>query len=163
MTWVDYAIFAIVGISILLSIIRGLVRELLALASWVMAFVVAQMLATNVEPLLPAGIPGPQMRLLAAFLAVFLLVLLVMTLLAITVSSLIKSARLGAIDRVLGALFGLVRGVAIVMTVVLLAGLTSLPRQPAWRHAMSSAPLEALANVVKVWLPYGLAQHINYN
>ena len=49
------------------------------------------------------------------------------------------------------------------MLVVLLAGLTMLPRQPAWRHAMFSAPLEALANVIKVWLPYDFSRHVNYD
>ena len=163
MTWFDYAVLAIIGISVLLSIIHGFVRELLALASWIVAFVVAQIYATAVAPLLPAAIPGPSLRLLAAFSSVFLIVLLVMTLAAIAVSSLIRKAGLGAADRMLGAVFGLVRGLVIVMLVVLLAGLTTLPRQPAWRHAMLSAPLEALANVVKLWLPYDLSKHINYD
>ncbi len=162
MTWFDYAVLAIIGISVLLSVIHGLVRELLALASWIVAFLVAQAYATDVAPLLPAAIPGPSLRLLAAFLSVFLTALLVLTLAAIAVSSLLKRAGLGPIDRALGAVFGLVRGLAIVMVVVLLAGLTTLPRQPAWRNAVSSAPLEALANVIKVWLPYDLSKHINY-
>ena len=62
----------------------------------------------------------------------------------------------------LGAAFGLVRGLAIVMLAVLLAGMTALPKQPAWRDAMLSAPLEALAGVIKVWLPDDLSKHINY-
>jgi len=162
MTWFDYAVLAIIGISILLSIVHGLVRELLALASWIAAFLVAQIFATAVAPLLPAAIPSESLRLLAAFLIVFLVVLLLMTLLAIAVSGLLKKAGLGLIDRTLGAVFGLVRGLAIVTVAVLLAGLTTVPRQPVWRHAMLSAPLEALANVVKVWLPYDLSKHINY-
>jgi membrane protein required for colicin V production len=162
MTWFDYAVLAIIGISVLLSIMHGLVRELLALASWIVAFLAAQIYATAVAPLLPAAIPDQSLRLLAAFLIVFLVVLLLLTLLAIAVSGLLKKAGLGLVDRALGAVFGLVRGLAIVMVVVLLAGLTTLPRQPVWRHAMSSAPLEALAKVVKVWLPYDLSKHINY-
>ena len=162
MTWFDYAVLAIIGISVLLSIIHGFVRELLALASWVMAFVAAQTYVTAVAPLLPAAIPGPSLRLLAAFMIIFLVVLLAMTLLASAVSRLVKRAGLGMVDRTLGAAFGMVRGLAIVMLAVLLAGLTTLPKQPAWRHAMLSAPLEALANVIKVWLPNDLSKHINY-
>jgi membrane protein required for colicin V production len=48
------------------------------------------------------------------------------------------------------------------MIIVLLAGLTALPTTPAWRQAMTSAPLEALAKTIKVWLPYHLSKHINY-
>lgn len=162
MTWIDYAVLAIIGISVLLSIIHGFVRELLALASWIVAFVVAQTFATHVAPLLPTALSNPSLRLLVGFLCVFLAVLMVMTLVAFLVSKLIKSAGLGVADRMLGAVFGLVRGLVIVMVAVLLAGLTSLPRQPAWRHAMVSAPLVVVANVIKGWLPYELSKHINY-
>ena len=82
---------------------HGLVREILALASWVVAFIVAQMFASDVAALLPAALTNPSLRLLAGFLAVFLAVFVVMTLLAIAVSGLIKSAGLGFADRVLGA------------------------------------------------------------
>ncbi len=162
MTWIDYAVLAIIGVSVLLSIIHGFVRELLSLASWIAAFLVAQFFAAEVAAMLPAAIPHESLRLLAGFLLVFLSVLLLSTLLAIAISSLIKRAGLGAADRMLGAVFGLVRGVAVVTVVVLMAGLTTLPSTPAWRQAMSSAPLEALANTVKVWLPSDLSKHINY-
>jgi membrane protein required for colicin V production len=162
MTWFDYAVIAIVGLSVLLSIIHGLAREILSLASWVVAFLVAEVYATDVAPLLPAVIANPSVRLLAGFLCVFLAVLVAMTLLAIALSKLIKTAGLGFVDRALGGVFGLARGLAIVMIAVLLAGLTSLPRQPAWRHAILSAPLVTLADLIKVWLPPDLAKHINY-
>ncbi len=162
MTWFDYAVIAIVGISILLSVVHGLVRELLSLASWVAAFVLAQMFAADVATLLPAALAHPSARLLAGFLCVFLAVLILMTLLAIAVSGLIRTAGLGLADRALGAVFGLARGLAIVMIAVLLSGLTALPRQAAWRQAMLSEPLVSLANWVKVWLPEDMAKHINY-
>ena len=162
MTWIDYAVIAIVGISILFSVFHGLVREILALVSWVVAFVVAQMYASEVAALLPAAFDNPSLRLFAGFLGVFLVILIVTTLLAVLVSKLVKSAGLGFADRALGAVFGLVRGLAIVTIVVLLAGLTALPRQTAWRHAMLNEPLVILANWVKVWLPDDMAKHINY-
>ena len=162
MTWFDYAVIAIVGISILLSVMHGLVREIFALASWLVAFVVAQAYATDVAQLLPAAVTNPSVRLLIGFMAVFITTLLGMTLLAVALSKLVKTAGLGFADRALGAVFGLLRGMAIVMIAVLVAGLTSLPRQPEWRHAMLSAHLVAVANTVKVWLPYELEKHINY-
>ena len=162
MTWFDYTVIAIVGISILMSVIHGLVRELLALASWVVAFVVAQSFAANVASLLPAALENPSLRLLAGFLGVFFAVLIAMTLLAMALSGLIKAAGLGFADRALGAVFGLVRGLAIVVIAVLLAGLTALPRDPAWQRAMFRGPLVNLASWVKVWLPDDMAKHINY-
>jgi membrane protein required for colicin V production len=162
MTWIDYAVIAIVGLSILLSVLHGLVREILSLAAWGVAFVVAQMLAADVAPLLPAALANPSLRLLAGFLSVFVAVLLVMTLLAVALSGLVRTAGLGFADRALGALFGLVRGLAVVTLAALLAGLTSLPRQPAWQHSLFGQPLVILANWVKVWLPDEMAKRITY-
>ena len=163
MTWIDYAVLAIIVVSVLLSVFHGLVRELMALAAWVAAFFVAQAYAPAVETIVPVAISNPALRMLAAFVAVFLGVLVAMTLLGAGISSLLRSVGLGTVDRILGAVFGLVRGLAIVLIAVLLAGLTALPRQPAWRHATFTAPLEALANAVKVWLPYGFSKHVNYD
>ena len=60
-------------------------------------------------------------------------------------------------------MFGLARGLLIVMVLVLLAGLTALPRQPAWRDAMLSPPLEALAGALKPWLPQIVSSNISYD
>jgi membrane protein required for colicin V production len=162
MTWFDIGVFAIIAVSVLISIVRGAVREILALASWVIAFLGAQYYALDVAPWLPAAIPNDSLRALAAFLGVFLVLLLAMSLVTIAVSSLVRSSGLDIGDRILGSVFGLVRGLAITLVIVLMAGFTTLPRQPDWRHAMFSAPLEALANAVKVWLPYDLSKRIRY-
>ena len=162
MTWFDYSVIAIIGISVLLSLMHGLVREIFSLVSWVAAFVVAQIYVTDVAQLLPPTLANPSLRLLIGFIAVFITTLLIMSLVAIALSKLIRTAGLGFADRALGAVFGLMRGMAIVMIVILVAGLTSLPRQPAWRQAMFSPQLVAVANMLKVWLPYDLEKHINY-
>jgi membrane protein required for colicin V production len=65
-------------------------------------------------------------------------------------------------DRLLGVAFGLARGLLVVLTLVLLAGLTPLPRQAVWRNAMLSGPLEGLAVLVQAWLPAELAKRITY-
>lgn len=163
MTAFDYAVLLIVGFSVLLSVMRGMVREVLALLSWVAAFWVAKAYAVHFAPMLPKGIPDQELRLLAAFLVLFLVTLLLASLLTIALSELIKTVGLTFLDRGLGALFGLVRGGVIVMVLVLLAGLTSLPRQPLWQNAMFSAPLEAAAIAIKPWLPADFAKRIRYD
>jgi len=163
MTVFDYAVLAIVGLSILLSVIRGLVREILALLAWVVAFVIANLFGGKLAELLPTAIPGEELRLLAGFVGIFFVVLLLMGLVAKVVSGLVKSAGLAAEDRILGGVFGLARGALIVLVLVLLAGLTSLPKRPVWRDAVLSPPLEALALSVKIWLPGDLSRRISYN
>jgi len=163
MTLFDLAVLAIVGLSVLLSVIRGLVREVLALAAWVVAFVAANVLAGPVAPWMPEALPTEELRLLAGFLCVFVGVLIAMSLLAMLASKLVKSAGLGLEDRLLGSAFGLARGLLVVMILVLLAGLTSLPRQAVWRNAVLSDPLVAFAGQTKAWLPADLAQRIKYD
>lgn len=163
MTLVDIAVGIIVGLSVLLSLIRGLVREVLALAAWVLAFLAANLLAARVAPWMPEALATEELKLVAAFACVFLAVLVAMSVLAILASKLVKSAGLGLEDRLLGGAFGLARGLLAVMVVVLLAGLTSLPRQAVWRNAAVSGPLETLAEHSKAWLPAELAQRITYD
>ena len=163
MTLFDLVVIVIVGLSVLLSLIRGLVREVLALAAWVVAFLAANVLAGEVAPWLPEAIPTEALRRLAGFLVVFLVVLIAVSALAILASKLVKSAGLGMEDRLLGGVFGLARGMLVVMILVLLAGLTSLPRQPVWRNAVLSDPLVAFAGSIKAWLPADLSQRITYD
>jgi membrane protein required for colicin V production len=163
MTAFDYAVLLIVGVSILISVMRGLVREALALVGWVVAFWVAAHYTVPLAPLLPHAIPNETLRMLAAFVGLFLGSLLVATLLTIALAELVKKLGMGAVDRGLGALFGLVRGLLIVLVLVLLAGLTPLPHQNYWRNAMLSAPFEALVAVVNPWLPEQLAKRISYD
>jgi membrane protein required for colicin V production len=163
MTALDYAVLTIVGCSVLLSVIRGLTREVMALAGWVVAFLVANVFSAPVSSQLSTAITDPSLRLLAAFVLLFVVTLIVMGLLAMAASRLMRTAGLGAEDRVLGSVFGLARGLLMVLVLVLLAGLTALPRQPVWNNAMLSAPLEALAVSVKPWLPLQLSERITYD
>ena len=100
---------------------------------------------------------------MAGYGSVFLLVLVLMSIAAVLASRLVKAAGLGVEDRVLGASFGVARGLLIVLVLMLLAGLTSLPQQPAWRAALTSPLLEALATQVKAWLPDDLSRRIRYD
>ena len=163
MTSFDYAVLGIIGFSVLLSVMRGFVREILALVSWVVAFVVAKLYTVEFSALLPASIPSEELRFLAAFLILFLSSLLVCSLLAIAVSQIFKKIGLSWLDRALGVVFGLARGLMIVGTLVLLAGLTALPQDQRWRNAMFSAPLEAMVIGILPWFPQDIAKHIKYD
>jgi membrane protein required for colicin V production len=163
MTLFDYVVLTIVGASVVVSIMRGFAREVLALAGWVVAFVVANALSGIVAGSFTSVISDGSLRALTAFVAVFVVTLIAASLLAMGVSRLLKSAGLGLEDRLLGSVFGLARGVLIVMVMVLLAGLTALPRQPAWSDAMLSPPLEAFARVIKPWLTQAVSRYISYD
>jgi len=162
MTVIDIIVLAIVGISILFGVLRGLVREVLALVAWVAAFLLANLLAPDAAKLLPQAIASEEIRLLVTFVVVFIVVLVGLSVLAVLASKVVKIVGLGPADRVVGGVFGLARGMLVVMILVLLAGLTSLPRQPMWRNAALSSPLEAFAGYMKGWLPADLSKRIKY-
>jgi membrane protein required for colicin V production len=162
MTVIDIIVLAILGISTVLGVFRGLVREVLALVAWVAGFLLANLLAPEAARLLPKAMASEEIRLLVSYVIVFIVVLIGLSVLAILASKLVKIVGLGAADRGVGGVFGLVRGLLIVMILVMLAGLTALPRQSMWREAALRGPLEASAGYVRGWLPSDLAKRINY-
>ena len=158
----DYTVLVIIGVSIVISMMRGALWEILSIAGWLAAFYVAKTYAMQLITLLPQAIPTQQLRVLAAFIILFLGVLLVVNLLAIALSSLINKMGLSWFNRFFGAFFGFAKGLIIVCVVVFLAGLTSIPKDTRWTNAMFSSPLEALIKTVLPWLPKSVAQHVQY-
>lgn len=163
MTWFDYAVLGVLGVSIMWGVWRGLVREVISIVGWVAAFVVANFLAEPLSQYLPRSIPTLQLRLLIAFVVVFVATLAVATLLGMLLSKVIKAAGLGGLDRALGALFGTARGLLVVVAAALLAGLTGAPRQAFWRDSVSAAPLSELVLALRPWLPKAFAERLRYD
>ena len=163
MTSFDYLVLAIIGLSIILSVMRGLLIEALSIVGWVVAFFVAKTYSSQLMPMMPADIPTESLRILAAFLVVFFATLLITSLLAIALSTVFKKIGLGWLNRVLGAIFGLARGMLIVCILVFLGGLTDLPQDERWRNAMFSAPIEALVTSLLPWVPGSITQYIKYD
>ncbi len=163
MTIFDYIVLIIIGLSVILSVMRGMIREVLAIVGLVAAFYVGVTYTNQVLPMMPVDIPNDALRVLAAFLVLFLATLLLATLLGIALSAIFKKAGLGWLNRFLGALFGVARGLLIVCVIVFLAGLTDIPKDPRWRNAMFSAPIEALVVNLLPWMPESIAKHVKYD
>src|SRR6267142_2213387 len=99
---------------------------------------------------------------LIGFLIVFGVVLIIRWIAGMALSSAVRASGLAPADRALGVLFGLVRGLLIVLVFVVLAGLTPLPRERIWRDAFLSGPFETAALALKPHLPARLGQHLKY-
>jgi membrane protein required for colicin V production len=158
----DYLVVLILLCSIVISTFRGLVREVLSLVSWAVAFFVANAYGETLSMLLPEFIPGVLTRLIVAFVVLFIGSRLLMALVMMAVEAGIRSSGLSVMDRGLGGLFGLGRGLLIVMTFVLLCGLTAIPSQPFWTQALLSPLAETAAFTIKPYLPGELAQRIQF-
>ena len=163
MTWLDYAVIGVLTVSLVLGAWRGLVREVLSILGWVIAFLAANLLAGPLGPAMPQAIPSPELRVAAAYVAVFVASLIVTSLVGLLLSKIVKAVGLGGVDRVLGAVFGTARGVLIVLAATLIAGLTSAPRQPYWRDSASGPLLAQAAGALKPLLPQTLAERLRYD
>jgi membrane protein required for colicin V production len=158
----DFLVLFVLICSIVISTFRGLVKEVLSLLSWIVAFIVANAYGEDLASMLPDMISGNMMRLIVAFVALFVGVRLLMILLSLAIEALVKAGGLTIADRGLGGLFGLGRGIVIVLSVVLLCGVTSIPQQAFWKEALLSPLTETAALTVKPFLPGDIARHVNF-
>lgn len=162
MTIFDYLVLFVLIASVVISTLRGLVKEILSLVGWIVAFVVANAYGAQLAPLLPEVIPGATARLIVAFIALFLGVRILMGLLSLAIGALVEATGLSLADRGLGGLFGLARGIVIVLAGVILCGMTDIPKQAFWQQALLSPIAETGARTVKPFLPAAMAQHVNF-
>lgn len=162
MTLFDYAVLAVIAASVLLGAWRGIVSEVLALMAWVAAFFVGRTFAPQIQPSLAGWIKEPALQYIAAFAVVVLIVLLLVALLRFAISRLLRAMGLGPLDRVLGGVFGIARGLLVVLAAVLVGGLTALPQQVWWREAWSAPALETAVLAMKPWLPAAVSKRIKY-
>ena len=158
--WVDWVVLAVLLGSVAFGLFRGLVFEVLSLLGWVAAYVAAQALSGTVAPSLPIGSPGSGLNAAAAFVAVFLVVLLGWGLIAWMITRLVKSSPLNPLDRVLGGLFGLLRGLLIALAVATAVDMTALAEAPAWRGSHSAPLLQHALATLKPLLPDSIRRHL---
>lgn len=163
MHWPDIFILAVIGISALLSLFRGLIREVLSLVGWLVAGWVAFKFAGPLALQMAGIVSVPSVRMALAFIGLVLAVLLVFGVLNFLLSKLIESTGLSATDRILGVIFGVARGIAIITLLVMLAGLTPVPRDPWWRDSQFLVRFEQLASVAIAWLPPQFGKHFEYD
>lgn len=135
MVWADYVIIAIVVFSAVVGMVRGFVREVFSLASWIGAFVVAVLFAAAASGLLTRYLHGEQLRLVLAFAGLFALTLLVGIVLGHIAGTLVERAKLSTVDRGMGLIFGFARGYIAVAALVVAASFTNLPQAPWWQHS----------------------------
>jgi len=159
----DLAILATILLSTLLAFIRGVVRELIALVAWVVGFVGAFVFAPTVGGWIPE-IPGyPAVRYLIAFAAILIAALVIGAIIAGPLARVIHAAGLGFVDRFLGSIFGVARGLLVILGFVLVAGLTALPRADWWQNSALAPPFVVGALALKPWLPERWAERLDYS
>ena len=162
MNWADITIICIIALSTVLSLFRGFVREVLSLAAWVVAFWAAMAFWHEVAALLAPYIALEFARMVLGYLAVLVGVLVVFGIVNFIVGRLLDSTGLTGPDRLLGAVFGVLRGAAIVTVLVVLAGLTPLPGESFWTESTMLAGFQSAAQLAIGQLPPDLGHYFSY-
>lgn len=162
MNWADITIICIIAFSAIISLFRGFVREVLSLVAWVVAFWAAMAFWGKFATFLEPYIAIPFARTVLAFLAVLVGVLLIFGVINFIVGRLLAKTGLSGPDRLLGALFGILRGAAIVIVLVVLAGLTPLPASAFWTQSSMLVAFQPAAQLAIAQLPPDLANRFSY-
>lgn len=159
MTGFDIAVVVIVLLSALLGWWRGFMYELFSLIGWGVAYVVAVTFSEQLVQYVPDAVGSANVRSATVFAAVFIVTLIVGSISAWLMTKLAKFAGLTGMDGKFGAMFGMLRGVLVVLALVWLGGLTDLPKESWWKGAWSSAPLMDMALYAKNYVPEGVLKN----
>lgn len=163
MSGLDIAVLALVALSTLFAYFRGVVRELIALVSWIVGIALALAFEAALAAMLPGFESTPVVKDVIAFALIFVAVLVTGAMVAYLLGRIVRAGGLRFLDRFLGAVFGLARGVIIVLLAVVVAGLTAVPRYEWWQNAALGPPLAEAALALRPWLPVAWAGRLDYS
>jgi len=161
-TWPDYAILAVIAISILVGALRGFIKEVFSLLVWSAAFLVAYHFAGDVAVLMEDAVTLPSARTAMGFAGLFVAVLLVGGLMNYLLGRLVETTGLSGTDRLLGGVFGTARGLALIVAVLLVAGFTPIPSDPWWKASQGIQRMMPLVTWASEYLPESVVQHLDY-
>ena len=160
MAALDWIFVAVLLASMLIGAWRGLVFEVLSLLGWVVAFFVAQWWADDMAALLPMGESAESLRYAAGFAVVFVASVFVCGFLTWLAKKLVEAIGLRPADRTLGAVFGVLRGLVLLLAVAVVAGLTPLRDAAWWQESRGAPVLAEVLRGLKPALPDEFARHL---
>ncbi len=159
MSFVDLFVAGVIALSVVIGLFRGLVREAVSLATWVAAVWIALGYAAPLAARLPFQLGSATVQGAVAGLLLFMAVLLAGGILNYLIGGLVDGSGLSGVDRLLGAVFGVARGVLVVSLMVLLATLTNMPHEDWWQQSVTLPWFHDIALWIRGLLPPELAQH----
>ena len=160
MAALDWVFLAILAASLVLGAWRGLVYEVLSVASWIAAFLLAQMFGPDVAAGLPMGQAPQAAKYAAAFVLVFIVVVFAGGLLAWGVKKVVEAVGLRPVDRVLGAGFGVLRGVLLLMAIAIVVNMSPFKRADWWEESKAAEISTSAVKQLKPVLPERFGQYL---
>ena len=162
MNELDYAIIVVMLVSFCIGAWRGAIRETINIVGWVVAFFLAHAFSATLAPYIADWMAESVYRSVVAWIVIFVAVLIFAALLASLLSELVRKLGLSGLDRILGAIVGLLRGALVVIVLALAAGMTKFPESALWKNATLTPQIEVAALYARALLPQSLASRIFY-
>ncbi len=153
MQWIDLFFAGTLALSVVVGLVRGFVFEVLSLLGWFVAWFAAQWLAPSFTQYVPVGARGSGINHAATFAAVFIAALLVWAIASRLLRFVVHATPLSMPDRLLGGLFGLLRGVLLLLAVATVIGLTPAVKSPSWQSSHGAQWLQGLLDNLRPVLP----------
>ena len=161
MNAIDLIIIAVLALSVLVGLWRGLISEVLALVTWIAAFWVAWTYGPAVSAHFEHSIQTPLFRVLVGYGLCFIAVLIVGALVRFAIRALVDSTGLGGTDRLLGMIFGFARGVLLVTLLVFLVNQTGFAHEAMWRQSTLLPQFNSLAAWLEHEMPPDIRAHLH--
>ncbi|MDH5204560.1 MAG: CvpA family protein [Hylemonella sp.] len=152
----DWIFLGVLLVSLTLGAWRGLVYELLSVMGWVLAFILAQWLGLRVGQALPMGRPSETIQFVVGFVLVFILTVFAVGMVAWVIKRLVESVGLRPVDRLLGGLFGLLRGAILSLVFSMLVLMSSLRNSGWWQESLGASIAELALHALQPILPVSL-------
>jgi membrane protein required for colicin V production len=160
MPTLDWIFLAVLLASMVVGAWRGLVYEVLSVLSWLAAFVLAQWLAPDAAQWLPMSGAAEAVRYAAGFVLVFIAAIFAGSLLAFLIKKLVSAVGLRPADRLLGAAFGVLRGVVLLLAVTVVVGMTPLHTATWWTEATGPRVATVVLAGLKPVLPQEFGKYL---
>ena len=160
MAALDWIFLAVLLVSMVVGAWRGLVYEMLSLANWIAAFVLAQWFGPAAAEWLPLAGATEVVRFLAGFVLVFVAALFAGGLLAFLIRKLVAAIGLRPVDRVLGAAFGVVRGVVVLLAFTMVVGMTPMQAGPWWQESTGASIATVVLQGLKPVMPQEFGKYL---
>ncbi len=157
----DWVFLGVLVASLAIGAWRGLVYEVLSVLGWALSFYLAQWFAPDVATRLPLQGASEPVRYAAAFVLIFIAAVFLAGLLAVLVKKLVDAIGLRPMDRTLGAAFGVVRGLILLLAVAVVINMTALKTSGWWQESKGAGVLTAALKGLKPVLPEQFAKYLN--
>nr|WP_283397665.1 CvpA family protein [Wielerella bovis] len=163
MTTFDLITLGILLCCIIVSVMRGLVGEVLAFASFIIGLLIAKMFAADVADIIFTSMRPREIAVIFAFVITYIVARVCVAILHEMLDLFIKKTRLSHINRILGGILGAIKGVIIISIGTLACSFSELPSHPEWVNAKTSPFFEKTAMLGTPYLPSFLADQIQFN